>query len=86
MNVTNVKQTAGSWEQLQTVDGMLLHGCSQECASLPFVLRTNWGGKHCPGWPNPRGKGDFSSVKSSQTLSASDFDTCENASQSGLNP
>lgn len=24
---------------------MLLLGCSQECASLPFVLRTNWVGR-----------------------------------------
>lgn len=75
MNVTNVKQTPGRWEQLQTVDGMLLHGCSQECASLPFVLRTNWGeGGGCSSLPDPRVKGYFSSCKQQSNSVRPDLD------------
>lgn len=86
VNVTNVKQTLGRWEQLQTVDGMLLHGCSQECASLPFVLWTNWGGgDRCLGRRNPRAKGYFSFVKSNQTRSVLILTPVKMPSSWGLN-
>lgn len=80
VNVTNVKQTPGRWEQLQIVDGMLLHGCSQECASLPFVLRTNWGGGDAAQAGVIRVlKVIFSFFKQQSNSVCPDLDACENA-------